>query len=224
MENTVTTNNNNNQLPPTVSKLTSTGFTFDQEEKASTLVVGDRRFTIKGIRLKDFGDDKFRDISLDKFDNAFIAKIQAMIEGHEEDFKNLTEFTITIEESSGLSETDFIKGQKSHYFFDPRSIGEKPTHAQLFTSGKLKCRLCYNKNGQEIRKNFFKKDYSDAEKVAEFAFGLKKHCATADQDEDTNPISSSSEKKKTEERKAPYSVKEPDDEEIKNSKREEKKD
>ncbi len=136
--------NNNNQQPA----VAQTGFVFQQKADAATLQIGNRKFTITGVRFKDFGADKFIDISLKP---ALIRRIQHMLQGREAEFTDLQEFTITIEEAFGVTEY-LQEGQKSHYFFDPRRIMEKPTHLQLFASGQLKCELCFFKNSRDIKK------------------------------------------------------------------------
>ena len=219
METITNTNNNNIETPPTVSKLTSTGFRVDQRADPHTLEVGDRRFTITGIRMKDFGDDKFRDVSLSP---AMIEKIQQMLQGRDSELQDLTEFTITLEESYGISPGELQAGQKAHYFFDPRRLNETPTHAQLFASGKLKCQLCYNKNGQEIKKIFIKPNNNAAAKeAAMFTLALKIHAHQPEDEENIDPNPRSEKKTKNEQKKPSYTVEEPpEDNNIKDSKRE----
>lgn len=172
--------------PTSPSTKPTTHITFDQKEAA--FKVGDHSWTVTRLRFKGFGDDKFRDISIDSLGQDFIEKAIAMMQGREADFADLSEFTFTIEEAFGLSAADFENGQKSHFFLDPRRITEKPTHQQLFNSGKLKCQICYLKNGREVNKKFMPKNEDEAKKFTEFTVALHNHRFHAEKEDENLPL------------------------------------
>ncbi|MBS0616061.1 MAG: hypothetical protein JSR58_05870 [Verrucomicrobia bacterium] len=169
--------NNNVARPPV------TTMTFGDQQGA--LHVADRDWVITKLRFKGPGDDKFREVSIDNLDQDFKNRVFALLESHGDEIKDLTEFTITMEEALGLSEKDLAQGIKSRFILDPRRITEERSREALFTSGKIKCQLCYVKNGSEVRKKFNPKPNDDdgIETTIAFSRALKMHCRSLDEEE-----------------------------------------